>query len=99
MRWNLAQRLVLVTAYGLVLAVAWQWIDAEAWRQFDGGGGWISEAPNRGVLIAEGDPELRQNDALRRAVQLLVIALWVIPSMWLLRTPRDEVPADALSER
>lgn len=84
---SLAQRAVVVAAYGMALWVLWRWIEVEGWRQIGADDLTTNYGPS-GVVL-NGAIELRTNVGLRLVVQLLIILVWLIPSLWLLR-PRAE---------
>lgn len=83
---NVHQRVVLVVAYGLVVYLAWRWLDLRSAR-LDGDGGWFNYAPNSGVVFVPGSA-LQRNETLRVIVQACFVALWAVPSLYLLRTTR-----------
>lgn len=84
---SLAQRAVVVAAYGMALWVLWRWIEVEGWRQI-GADDLTTDYGPSGVVL-NGAIELRTNVGLRLLVQLLIILIWLIPSLWLMR-PRAE---------
>ena len=85
---NTAQRILLVAAYGIALWVVWGWIEVEGWRQIGADSLTTSWAPSTGVVL-DGANELRTNVGLRLWVQLGLIAVWIAPSLWLLRDRRS----------
>lgn len=81
---DLAQRLVIVVAYGVAIWVLWGWIEVEGWRQLGADSLSTTYGPETGVVL-DGGRELRTNVGLRLIVQLGLVALWTVPSLWLLR--------------
>lgn len=82
---NMHQRVVLVVAYGILVYLAWRWLDFRGADVIEGGG-WFSYAPNSGVVFAPGSA-LQRNETLRFVVQAGFVGLWAVPSLHLLRTP------------
>lgn len=91
LRWspNIAQRVVIVVSYGLVLWVLWQWIEVEGWEQVIGDGGSLNFTLGAGVVL-NGATEMRTNVGLRLWVQLGLVLAWMLPSLWLLRSSRQQ---------
>mgnify|MGYP001226538160 CR=1 FL=1 len=84
---NDRQRIVLVIALGLAIAlIVYTW-DATIWSNRDGD--WFAFAPNTGVLVspelAAGRPD-RSIDIVRSGVMWLGgVVVWAVVSYWILR--------------
>lgn len=81
---DLAQRLVIVVAYGVAILVLWGWIEVEGWRQLGADSLSTTYGSETGVVL-NGGRELRTNVGLRLIAQLALVAIWTLPSLWLLR--------------
>lgn len=92
---NTAQRVVLVVAYGLALWMLWQWIEVEGWEQLLGDGGSMNYTLGSGVVL-NGAIEMRTNVGLRLWVQLGMVLVWLIPSLWVLRSAGDDAGSSGL---
>ncbi len=86
--WNRAQRAAVVVAWGAALAVVWNCLERSPWNDY----GWVNVAPNSGAVFGGGP---LHNVWLRLAMQLLLVVLWLGPSLWLLAEPN----ADPTDER
>ena len=75
--WNRSQRVVVVAAWGAALIVVWNCLERSPWNDY----GWVNFAPNSGSVFVSGP---LNNIWLRLAVQLLLVVVWIVPSLWLL---------------
>jgi len=87
-RWNRAQRVVIVVAWGVLLLYVWEWIQMSPWSN----GGWYNYAPNSGVMF--NGSALQTNPGLRMFGQLVVVLVWLVPRLWLL-SDRSSTSQDA----
>ena len=80
---NRDQRIVVVVAFGILLAVAAVTVN----RLLDNpDGGWFAYAPNTGVRFPSGtEPTWR-----RAAVWIGAVGIWVVSSLYLLRTGSED---------
>jgi hypothetical protein len=85
--WNRAQRVAVVVAWGAALIVGWNCLETSPWNDY----GWVNVAPNSGVVF---NSSPLGNVWLRLAVQLLLVVVWLVPSVWLLAEPTRADPSD-----
>jgi hypothetical protein len=81
---NHSQRVVLVVGLGAALLALRSWII----HRYDviGGseGAWFNYAPNSGVV---GGPTFGRSPGSTFALTLVLAAVWIAASLWILRTP------------
>jgi hypothetical protein len=80
-RFNRAQRVVLVVALGTALWAGWSALDAATAGT---PGGWANDTPNGGVIYSDSRGALQTDEWLRLAVQLGFVGVWLAISTWIL---------------
>ena len=96
---NTAQRVVLVVALGLGMAVVVTTINAVLWDPWSNGGGWFNYAPESGLVLEPSGSgsyqELDDGSTIGPAVVwLLGISMWTALALLVLRRP-DVAPQSA----
>lgn len=85
---NRSQRIVIVIALGLALAVAVQTFHA---LMFETYGGWFGYAPGTNAVVSADAFDGARGDTLARAATWLIgVVTWAGLSAWLLRSPERE---------
>ena len=79
------QRVAAVVAWGAALLVVWEALDRSAWNDY----GWVNYAPNSGVVF---NAAPLSKLWVRVPLQLLLVVVWLAPSLWLLGD-RSQEPA------
>ncbi len=84
---NRSQRIVIVIAVGVALAVAVQTVNG---LLFETRGGWFGYAPGtNAVFSADAFDGARGDTLARAAVWLCAVVTWAGLSAWLLRSPKS----------
>ncbi len=85
--WNRSQRIAVVAAWGAALIVVSNCLERSPWNDY----GWVNFAPNSGVVFSSAP---LSNVWLRLVLQLLLVVVWIVPSLWLL----SDRPASSTSD-
>ena len=87
-RLNVPQRIVIVVGLGLALLVFGDW--AMTWGTHSADFGWVGYAPLTNAIYAPG----RLHPWVRMVIWLVLIAVWMVASVFVLRARKPDVGTD-----
>ena len=87
-RWNLAQRLAVLIAIGVVLHVSSQVILFE--DPMAGGGGWFSYSPESEAVQLPGGRGAKFSPLVQLLVIAAHVAVWAVAAVWILADRDDD---------
>jgi len=88
MRLNRAQKMVVVVGFGLLLLALWFWLEQLGAHTVLT----THQSPDGSTVIERGiySGAMQTNATLRLIVQAVLVAAWAAPSLWLVRSTRDD---------
>ena len=87
-RLNIPQRIVIVVGLGFALMVFGDW--AMTWGTHSADFGWVGYAPLSNAIYAPG----RLHPWVRMVIWLVLIAVWIVASVFVLRARKSEEEID-----